>query len=65
MPAEEWIIRNAAGYQWGDETYPTKEAAEAELKSFFKGWKDVRLDRFTFEDRAALRPALQPEGEGR
>jgi hypothetical protein len=44
-----WIIRNSNGVQWGDENYATKEAAEKELRTFWKGVHGVRLERFSFD----------------
>lgn len=42
-----WEILNANNVRWGSELYPSREAADAELRSFFKGVSGVRLDRFT------------------
>jgi hypothetical protein len=43
----KWEILNANNFRWGDETYATREAADAELRSFFKGVSGVDLKKFT------------------
>jgi len=56
----EWEILNANFIRWGKETYPTREAAERELKSFWKGVSGVRLDRFSIREIA---PTPRATGE--
>lgn len=51
-----WEILNANMRRWGEETYPTRDAAEAELKSFFKGVSGVKLSKFTIREVAADDP---------
>lgn len=41
-----WEIVNTNKQRWGRETYPTREAAEAELKAFWKGVGGVDLKKF-------------------
>lgn len=45
-----WEILNANFHRWGQETHPTKEAAEEYLKEFWRGVHGVRLDRFTIQE---------------
>jgi hypothetical protein len=45
-----WEILNANMKRWGSETYPTREAALAELKAFWKGVSGVKLDKFTIRE---------------
>jgi hypothetical protein len=47
-----WEIINSNQYRWGTETYPTREAAEQELKSFWKGVSGVDLKKFTIREVA-------------
>lgn len=42
-----WEILNAHDRRWGNETFLTKEAAEQELKDFWKGVSGVDLKKFT------------------
>ena len=44
-----WEIINTNQHRWGTETYPTREAAEQELKSFWKGVK-VDFKKFTIRE---------------
>lgn len=44
---EEWEILNANSVRWGSETYPSQAAAEAELRTFWKGVSGVDLKKFT------------------
>jgi hypothetical protein len=45
-----WEILNAHMWRWGHETYPTREAAEAELRSFFRGVSGVNFKKFTIRE---------------
>lgn len=47
-----WAIFNDNNRQWGQETYPTEEAARAELRSFFRGVSGVRFERFSLREVA-------------
>jgi hypothetical protein len=49
-----WIILNANRRQWGHETYPTKEAADNELRTFFKGVSGVDFKKFAIEEMEAV-----------
>lgn len=44
-----WEIVNINNVRWGRETYPTREAAELELKTFWKGFSGVDLKKFTIQ----------------
>lgn len=46
----EWEILNANNFRWGRETYPTKEAAETELKTFWRGVHGVDLKKFMIRE---------------
>lgn len=68
----KWVILNANRYRWGDETYPTREAAEHALRAFWKGVSGVNLRKFTIEETddpetvcgsdRALRPLAEING---
>lgn len=45
-----WEILNANQWRWGTETYPSREAAERELKTFWKGVQGVDLKKFTIRE---------------
>ena len=55
-----WEILNTNYHRWGQETYPTKEAAAEYLKEFWRGVNGVRLDRFTIQDVAGFVPETVP-----
>jgi hypothetical protein len=46
----EWEILNANNFRWGRETYPTREAAETELKTFWRGVHGVDLKKFSIRE---------------
>jgi hypothetical protein len=41
-----WEILNVNCVRWGDETYPTREAAEKELRDFWRGVSGVDIKKF-------------------
>jgi len=41
-----WEIQNVNCVRWGNETYPTREAAEKELRDFWRGVSGVDLKKF-------------------
>ena len=41
-----WQIQNVNGKRWGHETYPSREAAQTELREFWKGISGVKLSKF-------------------
>lgn len=45
-----WEILNANNFRWGRETYSTREAAEIELKTFWRGVHGVNLKKFTIRE---------------
>jgi len=47
----EWEIVNLNGRRWGRDTYPTQEAAEKELRDFWKGVSGVNLKKFSIACR--------------
>ena len=47
-----WEILNVNNVRWGAETYPTKEAAEKELRDFWRGVHGVNLKKFTIAEVA-------------
>lgn len=49
-----WEIANTNGVRWGTETYPTRQAAELELKTFWKGISGVNLKKFTIREITPL-----------
>lgn len=57
MSTKVWIIRNVNGVQWGAENYPTRQDAEKELRSFWRGVSGVNLNKFSFDliDRSEAR----------
>lgn len=58
--SETWEIINLNGDRWGGDTYPTREAAERDLREFFRGVA-VKFDRFTI--RPVEAPALSEHPE--
>lgn len=54
-----WEILNANLWRWGNETYPTREAAERELREFWRGVSGVDLKKFTI--RKCGRQGSQPK----
>jgi len=57
----EWEILNANKFRWGRETYPTREAAETELKTFWRGVHGVDLKKFSI--RQVLTKDLSESGK--
>ncbi len=45
-----WEILNPNLRRWGSETYPSREAAEDELRDFWKGVSGVNLKKFTLRE---------------
>jgi hypothetical protein len=59
-----WEIVNINKVRWGRETYPTKEAAEKELRDFWRGVSGVDLKKFTIrEEGIAMNNDNQHESE--
>lgn len=50
----EWEIVNLNGRRWGRDTYPTQEAAEKELRDFWKGVSGVNLKKFSIRKVAGV-----------
>jgi hypothetical protein len=51
-----WEILNAHYTRWGTETYPTREAAEQELRTFWRGVSGVNLKKFTIREVRPVDP---------
>lgn len=49
-----WEILNANFKRWGTETYPTREAAEQELREFWRGVAGIDLRKFTIQELPPL-----------
>jgi hypothetical protein len=52
-----WEILNANNIRWGSETYPTREAAQEELRKFWRGVHGVNLKKFTIKEVASTLPS--------
>ena len=58
-----FIILNANMKRWGHETYPSREAAERELRDFFKGVK-VDFKKFTIQEGVSGALSKRVSGAG-
>lgn len=55
-----WEMMNSNNWRWGTETYSTKEAAEKELRDFWRGYKAVDLRKFRIVPVGSVEPPKRP-----
>ena len=60
--APMWEILNYNNIRWGSETYPTREAAQNELRTFWKGVHGVDLKKFSIVEvkESQVKREVQP-----